>query len=110
MAKKLTVQTTGELIASGSTGQGDNIDNCHGVSTANCWDYSGPGGGGSGGAVLLVGGELAIGSIRVQVAGGLGGLGGESHGGRGGVGRIALRYTTSLTGSTNPAADETKLP
>jgi hypothetical protein len=103
--KASSITVTGNLSSRGTAGQGDATAGCSGSSTTNCWDFSGPGGGGAGGSIYLSGDQLAVGtSLTTAVAGG-GGLGGESNGGTGGVGRIALRYVTSIAGASTPAAD-----
>ncbi len=67
--------------------------------------YSGGGGGGSGGAIKLIGASITIGSGIVTANGGAGGsVNGSINGGAGGSGRIAIYYTTSLSGTASPAA------
>ena len=78
---------------------------CFGGSTTDCWDYSGPGGGGSGGSLYLSADQLTLGTALVNAVAGAAGLGGASNGGAGGVGRIAVRYATGVTGTSTPAAD-----
>jgi hypothetical protein len=103
--KASTITVTGNLSSRGTIGQGDAAAGCFGSSTTNCWDYSGPGGGGAGGSIYLSGGQLAVGTSLVTAVAGGGGFGGSSNGGAGGVGRIALRYATSITGTSTPAGD-----
>jgi hypothetical protein len=70
-----------------------------------CWDYSGPGGAGSGGSILLDAVSASLGSALVDASGGLGGLGEPAgDGGDGGDGRIAVRAVT-VTGNTLPASN-----
>jgi formylglycine-generating enzyme required for sulfatase activity len=99
------ITVTGSISSRGTTGQGDAMSGCFGDPTSSCWDYSGPGGGGSGGSIYLSGDQVAIGASLVTAAAGAGGLGGESNGGDGGAGRIAVRYITSVSGNSTPAAD-----
>jgi hypothetical protein len=99
------LQVTGTLVSGGTDGEGDLVAGCdNGASTTSCWDYSGPGGAGSGGSVLLDASESSLGAELVSASGGLGGLGNPSgDGGDGANGRIAVHALT-LTGSTLPAA------
>jgi hypothetical protein len=46
-----------------------------------------------------------MGPAAVTAVGGAAGLGGSSNGGAGGVGRVVVRYATSVTGTTTPVAD-----
>jgi hypothetical protein len=103
LGANLTV--TGSVSARGAAGQGDTTSGCFGSSTTTCWDFSGPGGGGAGGSIYLLGDQVDVGTSLVTAAGGVGGLGGESNGGNGGDGRISVHYATSIAGSTTPAAD-----
>lgn len=76
------------------------LDGQRGYSAVN--GNSGSGGGGAGGALLCVGETVNIGTSRVTVAAGLGGAthsNGGGDGSAGGVGRIAVHYRTSVTGS-----------
>lgn len=74
------------------------------ASITSCWDYSGPGGAGSGGSILLDASQAALGAELVAANGGLGGLGIQAgDGGDGGDGRIAV-HSTTLTGITLPVA------
>ena len=66
----------------------------------------GAGGGGSGGASLICGNIVDIGTNLITAPGGTGGTTGSSNGGNGSAGRTHVEYGTSLTGSTNnPTAD-----
>jgi hypothetical protein len=62
------------------------------------------GGGGGGGNTLIVCETATLGTSRVTVTGGTKGYGssGNRHGGDGSVGRIAIHYKTSVTGTTSP--------
>jgi hypothetical protein len=102
-ASSLTVN--GTTSARGTAGQGDATAGCFGGSTTTCWDYSGAGGGGSGGSMYLSAGTVSMGASAVTAVAGAGGLGGSTNGGAGGVGRIVVRYVTSVTGTTTPLAD-----
>jgi hypothetical protein len=105
VVKASSITVTGNLSARGTIGQGDATAGCSGSSTTSCWDFSGPGGGGAGGSIYLSGDQLAVGTSLVTAVAGGGGLGGSSNGGAGGVGRIALRYATTITGTSSPAGD-----
>ena len=104
MARQLSV--AGELLAAGGSGEGDlDPENCNGGSITDCWDFSGPGGGGSGGSVLLGVDQATLGTELVKAAGGLGGVGSAAgNGGDGSPGRIALHAQGTLEGTTLPAA------
>lgn len=101
------LQVTGTLMSVGGDGEGDSETSCdNGGSTTVCWDYSGPGGAGSGGSVLLDAATASLGTNLVDASGGLGGLGDPAgDGGDGGDGRIAVHAVT-LTGATLPAATQ----
>lgn len=50
---------SGTFVASGTPGDGDALGTrCVGASTTDCYDFSGPGGGGAGGAILVSGGAF----------------------------------------------------
>jgi hypothetical protein len=100
-----SITVTGLLASRGLAGQGNTTPTCNGASTVDCWDYSGPGGGGAGGAVFLSAGQLTVGISLVTAVAGVGGVGGTTTGGAGGAGRIALRYITAITGTSSPAAN-----
>ena len=93
------------LVAAGLDGEGDVTAECdNGGSVTSCWDFSGPGGGGSGGSILLDAGDSSLGSELVEASGGLGGIGQDSgDAGDGASGRIAVHALT-LTGTTSPSA------
>lgn len=66
------------------------------------------GGGGSGGAVLIKANTAILGANLIDVVVGDGGAGAAAaNGGPGAVGRIALHYGTSYTGSSTPSLDAT---
>jgi hypothetical protein len=48
-----TLAGGGLIEADGSEGQGDVSATCNGSSIIDCWDFSGPGGGGAGGSVYV---------------------------------------------------------
>ncbi|TAK18705.1 MAG: hypothetical protein EPO40_36510 [Myxococcaceae bacterium] len=74
------------VSANGGAGAGDASSGCFGSSTTSCWDYSGPGGGGSGGSILRRGTVLGG---SASVLGGAGGLGSQSgNAGAGSAGRL----------------------
>jgi hypothetical protein len=107
LANQLNV--TGGVLAAGANGEGDDpfLGCQNGGSITGCWDYSGPGGGGSGGSILFSASMASLGSNRVTAGAGLGGNGVDGaagDGGLGGVGRIAVQYVSSLSGTTLPAA------
>jgi hypothetical protein len=99
------LQVTGTLLSAGTDGEGDLATGCtNGASTTSCWDYSGPGGAGAGGSILLDANEATLGTELVAASGGFGGLGEASgDGGDGAEGRIAVHAAT-LTGTTLPVA------
>jgi len=73
-------------------------------------EYAGGGGGGAGGSIKIVGNSLTLGASKVTSTGGAGGSGCESgtpgatnQGGVGGSGRVAVKYASSISGSTDPA-------
>jgi hypothetical protein len=103
--KAASITVTGSITARGLAGQGDATAGCSGSSTTNCWDFSGAGGGGAGGSLYLSGNTVSVGTSLVSGVAGVAGLGGSTNGGAGGVGRIAVRYATTVTGTTTPAAD-----
>jgi hypothetical protein len=110
MIKAASIAVTGSVSSRGSAGQGDALAGCFGESTTECWDYSGPGGGGAGGSLLLSANQIDVGNALVSADGGGPGPGGTSSGGAGGAGRIAVRYVTSIAGTTTPEADAAMTP
>lgn len=83
------VSGTGAIRSEGTIGQGDIGINCAGAmsNTSACWDFSGPGGGGSGGSIRI---EASSVGVARSVAGGHGGygyVGVSNSGGDGGSGR-----------------------
>ena len=75
-----------------------------GLAGGNASTKAGGGGGGAGGAILMVCAVATLGTNRVTSAAGSGGAGnsGGGNGGAGSVGRIAIHYSVSYSGSTNP--------
>jgi len=102
-----TINVAGQINANGFAGQGDSPP-CTSTSnsTSMCWDFSGPGGGGSGGAVFLRAESLSV-TGAVRALGGAGGVGYNNFGGAGGAGRVVTAAVTR-TGATTPA--ETTAP
>ncbi|WP_146650510.1 calcium-binding EGF-like domain-containing protein [Labilithrix luteola] len=80
---------TGSLRSTGGNGEGDAPGvECMGTSTVDCWDYSGPGGAGAGGSILV---SAVSFSGTTNVSGGAGGNGTDGlagNGGNGGNGRV----------------------
>jgi len=108
-ANQITVHNNASISANGTDGQGDtNPASCATNSTTDCYDYSGPGGGGSGGSVLLKAGAATLGTSIVTASGGLGGIatpqGAAYDAGNGGDGRVAVHSDTTLSGTTAPTA------
>jgi hypothetical protein len=80
-----TVQGTGVISASGLRGEGDGAGvECTGPGSTECWDFSGPGGGGSGGFVVIRAPTVTFGALLVR--GGAGGNGLDAQTGDGGSG------------------------
>jgi hypothetical protein len=97
-ANSLTL--TGTVDASGGNGAGGNQNACGGIGCG-----MGGGGGGAGGAVRIeTVAAAALGTNRVNVAGGVGGVATclSASGGVGGVGRVGVR-AGAASGSTTPA-------
>ena len=83
------VTGAGTISSRGVAGEGDlpAVD-CGGSSTTQCWDFSGPGGGGAGGAVLVTGMSF---SSTADASGGAAGHGWSTTmqlAGAGSVGRV----------------------
>ena len=83
-----TITLTGSISNYGGTGE--NSSNGTG------------GGGGAGGSVLLVCQTATLGSNLIAATGGSGGTSPNGNGGAGSTGRIAIHYSNSYTGTTNP--------
>ena len=82
----------------------------NGANSVRAYNTSGGAGGGAGGGVLLYGNNLTLGTALVTANGGTSTSGGSGgHGGNGGGGRISVRYKTTGTGTTSPAADSAAL-
>jgi hypothetical protein len=82
-------------------------------------DYTGGGGGAAGGSIKLVGNNINIGPNTVVTASaGAGNLSGcvnggstsVAAGGNGGVGRIAINYGSSMSGSSSPSYEVAQVP
>jgi hypothetical protein len=115
LAPSLTIN--GSVNASGNTGEGDLVGvECNSSSTTLCWDYSGPGGGGSGGTIAVSASNLT-GVGNLVYTGGLGGNGYDSasrDGGKGSSGRLVSGLTLpasckALLAATPTAIDGTYL-
>ena len=105
VADTIEVSDTGLVDATGAVGQGDTTEGCSGASTSDCWDTSGPGGGGAGGTIWLVAHALSFADSTVRANGGAGGLGGAAgNGGKGGDGRIGIESSTAPLGTAFPGA------
>ena len=94
------------VVSGGITSNGDNGSN----GTGGNYDDGGGGGGGAGGSIKLIGDIVNVGTSKVTALGGAGGAAGETtggtnKGGNGGNGRIAIKYVTSVLGTTNPVAN-----
>jgi hypothetical protein len=103
-AEARTITVTGGLNADGAAGGGDNPP-CAGStssSSSQCWDFSGPGGGGAGGTIRLRAAKLDLGTSLVHARGGTLGVGMGNFGGSGGSGRV-FGGTAEFVGGTNPA-------
>ena len=97
-ADTITIGGSGAIKANGEPG------------SARSASYAGGGGGGAGGSVLIQGKTLSLGSSLVQATAGTGGTGTNgSNGGAAGVGRIAVYYADSVTGSSTPTYDSNYL-
>lgn len=72
--------------------------------TTNNGGTSGGGGGGAGGSIILICRTADIGTNLIVATGGSGGGGNGGVGGTGGIGRIAIHYADSISGSTNPTS------
>lgn len=78
--------------------RGGNSTNIHGAG----------GGGGAGGSIFVRARTAALGSGTITALGGYS-IANNNPGGAGSVGRIHVEYCETLSGSTNPSADPTKL-
>ena len=95
-----TITVSGAIYTGGAAG-GNDAGN--GGST---W-LDGGGGGGAGGSLKLYGSSLTLGTNLVTSYGGAGGINANGWGGNGGagsVGRVAIYYVSSASGTTSPAA------
>jgi hypothetical protein len=78
-------------------------------------DYEGGGGGGSGGSIKLIGNTVTLGSSLATSTGGsrgsgcLAGVTAPNNGGLGGSGRIAVYYSSSVSGTTSPTYNSNSL-
>jgi hypothetical protein len=98
-----SVTVSGAVASNGGAG---------GAITVSCaaGQYGGGGGAGAGGTVKIVGGTLNLGANKVTASAAGGGAGCENgtvgatnQGGTSGTGRIAIGYSTTISGSTSPA-------
>ena len=71
---------------------------------------TGGGGSGAGGSILIGGHTISLGSSKVRADGGPTGSAGrnENRGGNGGVGRVAVRYSKSVAGTSVPGFNKSK--
>lgn len=65
----------------------------------------GPGGGGAGGSGVIKGQRIVLGTAVMTATGGASASGGGNTSGTGGVGRIAVYYSQTVSGTTSPAYD-----
>nr|XP_026692657.1 uncharacterized protein LOC101242430 [Ciona intestinalis] len=100
------IEVTGLVEVNGEIGQGDVSTSCDvcppacsdqggcvGGSNTECYDFSGAGGGGSGGSLYLRGEVVNVGVKQISADGGRGGHGANvACGGDGGRGRIRIDY------------------
>jgi len=93
--KTVTIGASGYLSSNGGAG---------GVPVAGATG----GGGGAGGSVLVKCQTGTLGTDRITVSAGLGGDSGQFDGGNGSVGRIAINYLTSYTGTSTPTLTATQ--
>jgi hypothetical protein len=97
---------SGSIVVSGSVANnGDNGEAGYRGSASD--NETGGGGGGAGGSIYLAGAGVSVGSSLVTVNNGIGGLAGETAaaeaGGVGGLGRIAIHYSETYSGTSgNP--------
>lgn len=102
----------GIVFISANTITNSGVINSNGEVGGNSVANSVPGGsgGGAGGSVKIEGNSVILGTGTVTATGGAGGTGGNGNpgdGGNGGVGRIAVSYASSLSGSTTPTSADT---
>lgn len=95
-----TVNVTGSIAAKGSQGGKSN-----GSSTSY---FAGGGGSGAGGSIKIVGDSITIGTSLISASGGIASTG-YRPGGVGGVGRIAIEYVSSISGTSTPTSNNTEL-
>lgn len=97
----------GAIIVLAKTINGSGAIRSNGNNGDNGFKHRGGSGGGSGGSILISSQEVAVGTMTAT--GGSGGGPGEDStydtpGGNGGNGRIAIYYSTSISGSSTPSA------
>lgn len=92
----------GAIVAAGASGVGDIVE-CSSASTTECWDFSGAGGGGSGGSVLYS--DVQRVAAFTDIEGGAGGIGLAGFSGSGGQGGNGLSVCTLGHCTGNPATD-----
>lgn len=88
-----SVSGSGRFESDGHPGIGDppGVECLAGGSTTDCYDHSGPGGGGAGGSIRVTASLLS--GLTFSVAGGTGGNGYDSAGGDGGDGSPGVLWT-----------------
>lgn len=89
-----TINITGAIQARGANGS---------AATKDASSIGGSGGGGAGGSIKIVGNNVSLGTTKVTATGGTGNTT-WANGGNGGSGRIRVEYSSSISGSTSPAA------
>ena len=71
------------------------------------YNYGGGGGGGAGGSIKLLGNSINVGSSNTTS---IGGSTATENVGNGGLGKIAVYYADTLSGTTSPLATEAEVP
>jgi hypothetical protein len=90
-----SVVINGTVTSNGTAGEGDPAGSeCTGASTTACWDFSGPGGGASGGSVRVVSASVTGAPTAV---GGIGGNGRDASAGDGGKGGDGIVLAAPLS-------------
>ncbi len=81
-----SVTGAGSVRAEGGVGEGDppDVECLTGGGVTDCYDHSGPGGGGAGGSIRITAPEIS--GVRLAVGGGRGGNGNDNSVGNGGDG------------------------
>ncbi len=99
------------FISSNSLTVSGSVANSGNVGGNRSGTYGGGGGGGAGGSIRIDGNAITLGSSLVTATGGAGGTAHSGGpGGVGGAGRIAVYYSTSVSGASTPASSNAVLP